>query len=132
MSYFPNHPFPLAAHTCNQTNALAHIPYPPFIPITGENKSDPSWVADQQGWITALFSLGCIFGSLPSGALTDKLGPKRAIILLAAVFSVGAIIQLVPPDYPGSCVCMPWMIACMQRYVVGGNLLAPAEAWMDS
>jgi hypothetical protein len=29
-------------------------------PALGD-KTDPKWVADQQGWITALFSLGCIF-----------------------------------------------------------------------
>lgn len=63
------------------------------------DKTDPKWVADQQGWITALFSLGCIFGSLPSGALTDKLGRKKSIVLLAAVFTVGAVIQLVPSGY---------------------------------
>ena len=125
-------------------------------PALGD-KTDPKWVADQQGWITALFSLGCIFGgcsglhagavvrsalpcpalpcpartdcsvtsfsrdtahpyppsnyptpllpthqhtgSLPSGALTDKLGRKKSIILLAAIFTIGAIIQFAPNNY---------------------------------
>ncbi|GAB5036195.1 mfs sp sugar:h+ symporter [Nannochloropsis oceanica] len=67
-------------------------------PALGD-KSDPAWVANQQGWITAMFSLGCIVGSMPSGALTDFLGRKKCIILLSFIFSVGAIIQLVPRDY---------------------------------
>ena len=43
-----------------------------------------------------MFSLGCIVGSLPSGALTDYLGRKKSIILLAFIFTCGALIQLVP------------------------------------
>lgn len=52
--------------------------------------------ADQQGWITSMFSLGCITGSLPSGWLTDAMGRKRSIMLLTLIFTVGAVIQLVP------------------------------------
>lgn len=51
------------------------------------------------GWITAMFSLGCIIGSLPSGFLTDFMGRKRCIIFLSFVFTVGAVIQLVPSGY---------------------------------
>ena len=50
-------------------------------PALGD-KTDPKWVADQQGWITAMFSLGCIVGSLPSGALTDYLGEMRVCVYL--------------------------------------------------
>ncbi|TFJ82553.1 hypothetical protein NSK_006137 [Nannochloropsis salina CCMP1776] len=67
-------------------------------PALGD-KSDPAWVANQQGWITAMFSLGCIVGSLPSGFLTDFMGRKRCIIFLSFVFTVGAVIQLVPSGY---------------------------------
>lgn len=64
-------------------------------PALGD-KDDPKWVANQQGWITAMFSLGCILGSLPSGWLTDKMGRKRSIILLTFIFTIGAVIQLIP------------------------------------
>jgi hypothetical protein len=46
-----------------------------------------------------MFSLGCIVGSLPSGFLTDFMGRKRCIIFLSFVFTVGAVIQLVPSGY---------------------------------
>ena len=48
------------------------------------------------GWITAIFSLGRIVGLLPSGFLTDFVGRKRCIIFLSFVFTVDAVIQLVP------------------------------------
>lgn len=57
---------------------------------------EPTWVAEQQGWITAMFALGSIAGSLVSGHLTDRFGRKGAILMLTTIFTVGAALQLVP------------------------------------
>lgn len=86
------------------SNPTLSYPYP-FLSLAIAHLSFSEYNADSPlpsvaaGWITAMFSLGCIVGSMPSGALTDFLGRKKCIILLSFIFSVGAIIQLVPRDY---------------------------------
>lgn len=50
--------------------------------------------ADEQGWITATATLGCIVGALPSGWLSDRVGRRACILVLALVFTAGAILQL--------------------------------------
>eukprot|EP00123_Amoebidium_parasiticum_P007658 comp18260_c1_seq1/m.19254 comp18260_c1_seq1/g.19254 ORF comp18260_c1_seq1/g.19254 comp18260_c1_seq1/m.19254 type:complete len:344 (-) comp18260_c1_seq1:658-1689(-) len=54
---------------------------------------NPTYVADQQGWITSLFSVGCFIGALPSGTMADKVGRKKTLMLNAVVFIVGATMQ---------------------------------------
>lgn len=65
---------------------------------TAEMNARLERVADQQGWITGMFAIGCILGSLPSGYLTDRFGRKSTISGLTAIFTLGAIMQLVPVD----------------------------------
>lgn len=58
-----------------------------------QGTSEPSWVTDQQGWITSVFALGAVAGALASGSTADRIGRKWAIILFAAIFTVAAIIM---------------------------------------
>jgi len=51
-------------------------------------------VADESGWIPAYLCLGCIFGSLPSGYLTDRLGRKWALIWESVLFTFAAVLQV--------------------------------------
>ena len=66
-------------------------------------------VADQEGWIPAMFTLGCVLGTLPSGYLVDRFGRKGSIMGLTVIFSIGAIIQLFPMNinglYAGRFIC---------------------------
>jgi hypothetical protein len=36
-------------------------------PILTNGESEPSWVSDEMGWITSVFALGAVAGSLVSG-----------------------------------------------------------------
>ena len=69
-----------------------HFHWPPHV----EGGTDPTYVANQQGWITGCFAIGCVFGSMPSGYLVDRFGRTVSIMGLTFVFTVGAVIQLVP------------------------------------
>src|SRR5512141_19742 len=48
---------------------------------------DPALV----GWANSCALIGCLVGSLVAGALSDKLGRKRLLILAAALFAVTSI-----------------------------------------
>jgi len=63
-------------------------------PLNASGEADPPFVADQQGWITGCFALGCVFGSLPSGFLVDRFGRARTLQGLTFIFTVGALVQL--------------------------------------
>lgn len=45
----------------------------------------------QIGWANSCALIGCLFGSLAAGALSDKLGRKRLLILAAVIFAVTSI-----------------------------------------
>jgi len=69
-----------------------HFGWPEYV----RGKPDPAYVATQQGFITSFFALGCIMGSIPSGYLVDAYGRKGTLIGLTFIFTLGAVIQLVP------------------------------------
>ncbi|XP_076657783.1 facilitated trehalose transporter Tret1 isoform X2 [Halictus rubicundus] len=50
---------------------------------------------DQGSWVSSLLALGAIGGALPSGAMADKLGRKKSLLLLAAPFLLSWLIILV-------------------------------------
>jgi sugar porter (SP) family MFS transporter len=50
-----------------------------------------SLTADQLGWVTGSALLGCMFGPLLGGLLSDRLGRKRTLILAGLLFAGGAI-----------------------------------------
>jgi len=45
----------------------------------------------QQGWAMSSALIGCLFGAMASGYLTDKLGRKLPLIVAAALFTIAAI-----------------------------------------
>lgn len=45
----------------------------------------------QIGWANSCALIGCLFGSLAAGALSDKFGRKRLLILAAVLFTVTSI-----------------------------------------
>src|SRR5499425_3400554 len=49
--------------------------------------TDPS----QQGWAMSCALVGCLFGALVSGALSDRFGRKRLLIAAGLVFAVSSM-----------------------------------------
>jgi SP family arabinose:H+ symporter-like MFS transporter len=58
--------------------------YEPHFNITDE-------MPFQRGWAQSSALVGCIFGALMSGMLTDRFGRKRLLILSAALFTTSAV-----------------------------------------
>jgi MFS transporter, SP family, arabinose:H+ symporter len=50
------------------------------------------------GWITSCLTVGCIVGVVFAGRLSDRVGRKRVLVVVAAVFIVGAIGESVAPN----------------------------------
>ncbi|KAG5175422.1 general substrate transporter [Tribonema minus] len=62
-------------------------------PVPTDGAEEPGFVTDEIGWITSLFALGAVAGSIPSGWFTDKIGRKYSIILYSIVFTIAAVIM---------------------------------------
>lgn len=45
----------------------------------------------QQGWAMSCALVGCLIGALVSGALSDRFGRKRLLVLAAALFAVSSV-----------------------------------------
>jgi SP family sugar porter-like MFS transporter len=52
-----------------------------------------------QGFAQSSALVGCIFGALVSGSLTDRFGRKRLLIVAAALFTVSAIMTALAPSF---------------------------------
>ena len=50
--------------------------------------------------ITSWVTLGAMFGALVAGGLADRVGRRRAILLAAGLFVVGAVIEAAAPNVP--------------------------------
>lgn len=59
--------------------------YEAFYGLTGE---DQAWRA---GWAMSSALAGCLGGALLSGAITDRIGRKKVLIIAASLFTVSAI-----------------------------------------
>ncbi|CAK4033031.1 general substrate transporter [Lecanosticta acicola] len=55
-----------------------------------ETKDDSTW----QGFVTAIYEIGCLVGALIQLAYGDKFGRRRAIILGGFIMIIGVIIQI--------------------------------------
>lgn len=67
-------------------------------PVT---KDDPTW----QGFVTAIFEIGCLIGSIFQLVYGDKMGRRRSILLGAIIMIIGVIIQVTAvPVYTGATV----------------------------
>lgn len=72
--------------------------------------TDPS----QQGWAMSCALVGCLFGALVSGALSDRFGRKRLLIAAGLVFAVSSIGTGTAPSFV---VFVPWRI--MGGFAIG-------------
>ncbi|KAI8150383.1 permease of the major facilitator superfamily [Fennellomyces sp. T-0311] len=73
---------------------------PSFQTHFGIDPNDKIREADINGNIVAVLQIGCLFGSLAATTTADKLGRKWSIMIAAAVFSVGGILQIIGDGLP--------------------------------
>jgi MFS family permease len=62
----------------------------PFNNDFPETKDNSTW----QGFVTAIYEVGCLFGAIFALSFGDRLGRRRAIILGGLVMIIGVIIQV--------------------------------------
>lgn len=63
---------------------------PDFNDYFPQTKDDSTW----QGFVTAIYEVGCLIGALFQLAYGDKLGRRRAIIMGGIIMILGVIIQI--------------------------------------
>ena len=54
------------------------------------------------GWLLSSALLGTILGCVISGAITDKYGRKKALILAAILLTISAFRSMLPPQFLGN------------------------------
>lgn len=88
------------------------------------------------GLVTATLLLGAAFGALTIGYLSDAIGRKKTILLLAAIFFGGAVLCAVAPNLPilligrvflglgvgGASTVVPVFLAELAPYEIRGSL----------
>jgi MFS family permease len=67
--------------------------YEAFYGLTGE---DQAWRA---GWAMSSALAGCLGGALLSGAITDRIGRKKVLIIAASMFAVSAVWTALSQSY---------------------------------
>src|SRR5438128_320012 len=68
----------------------------------------------QQGWAMSCALVGCLFGALVSGVLSDRFGRKRLLIAAGLVFAVSSVGTGTAPSFG---VFVPWRI--MGGFAIG-------------
>src|SRR5689334_15257704 len=53
----------------------------------------------QIGWANSCALIGCLFGALMAGALSDRFGRKRLLILSALLFAVTSVGNALAPNF---------------------------------
>lgn len=66
------------------------ISAPQFNAAFPQTKDDSTW----QGFVTAIYEIGCLFGALFQLAYGDKIGRRRAIIVGGIIMIIGVIVQI--------------------------------------
>lgn len=66
------------------------ISAPQFNAAFPETKDDSTW----QGFVTAIYEVGCLIGALFQLSYGDKIGRRRAIIVGGIIMIIGVIIQI--------------------------------------
>lgn len=64
-----------------------------WIDSSGVAAKSEDAIAQEQGWINSILTLGAAFGAVPSGFIADAFGRKPCILASAAVFTAGASLQ---------------------------------------
>ncbi len=54
----------------------------------------------QLGWAVSSLLVGCIFGSVVAGKLSDRIGRKRLLIWIALIFAVTSIVTAIAQSFP--------------------------------
>lgn len=62
----------------------------PFMAYFPETLNDPTW----QGFVTAIYEIGCLIGAIIVLCFGDSLGRRRAMIIGALIMILGVIIQV--------------------------------------
>lgn len=89
------------------------ITAPAFSDVFTETKDNPT----MQGFVTAIYEVGCLAGAMTILAIGDLLGRRRAIMSGAFIMVLGVIIQITA--FPGS---SPFAQLVIGRIVMGiGN-----------
>ncbi|XP_063992356.1 facilitated trehalose transporter Tret1-like [Diachasmimorpha longicaudata] len=71
-----------------------------FLPVSKEEGS----------WVSSLLALGAIAGALPAGALANRIGRKKSLLLVAAPFFLSWVMIMFAKTL--------WML-CVARFIVG-------------
>lgn len=62
----------------------------PFMNYFPETLDNPTW----QGFVTAIYEIGCLFGAIAMLVFGDALGRRKGIMIGAATMIIGAVIQV--------------------------------------
>lgn len=62
----------------------------PFMHYFPETLNNPTW----QGFVTAIYEIGCLFGAVIMLVFGDQLGRRKGIMIGATIMILGAIIQV--------------------------------------
>ena len=65
------------------------------------------------GWVVSSALLGTILGCIISGAITDRFGRKRALILAALLLSLSAMGSMLTPQFQGNLAYPLWITSDM-------------------
>ena len=65
------------------------------------------------GWVVSSALLGTILGCVISGAITDRFGRKRALILAALLLSLSAMGSMLTPQFQGNLAYPLWITSDM-------------------
>ena len=65
------------------------------------------------GWVVSSALLGTILGCVISGAITDRYGRKRALILAALLLSISALGSMLTPQFQGNLTNSVWFTSDM-------------------
>jgi len=65
------------------------------------------------GWVVSSALLGTILGCIISGAITDRFGRKRALILAALLLSLSALGSMLTPQFQGNLTNPLWITSDM-------------------
>lgn len=60
-----------------------------------------------QGWAMSCALIGCLFGAMTAGALSDRFGRKRLLTLAALVFALSSLGTAMAPSFP---IFVAWRI----------------------
>lgn len=82
-------------------------------PVLPKLSAEGSWfpVTEEEGsWVSSLLAIGAIAGALPSGTLAEKIGRKKALLILAGPFLLSWLIIILARAV--------WLL-CLARFIVG-------------